>query len=88
MRNTIAIIAVPQRTKDGGISPMRLRTFSERSSILSWVLFEVSILVSKFKLVFYEIIICSFFLDERGVVSDFDNHTPVKYDYLVRVLDC
>lgn len=42
-RNTIAIIAVPHRTKDGGISPMSLRTFSERSSILSWVLFDVSI---------------------------------------------
>ena len=54
---TIAIIAVPHRIKDDGISPMSLRTFSERSSILSWVFFEASILVSEFKLIFNEVVI-------------------------------
>ena len=39
----VAIIAVPHLTNDGGISPMSLRTFSERSPILSWVLSEFSI---------------------------------------------
>lgn len=34
---TIAIIAIPHLTNDGGISPIILRTFSERSSILSCV---------------------------------------------------
>ena len=34
----MTIIAVPHLTKDGGISPISLRTFSERSSIRSWVL--------------------------------------------------
>lgn len=35
VKNIIAIIIVPQRTNDGGISPRSLRTFSERSSIFS-----------------------------------------------------
>ncbi|MZV02285.1 hypothetical protein GUB00_23600 [Escherichia coli] len=34
IKNMATIITVPYRTKAGGISPNRLRTFSERSSIL------------------------------------------------------
>lgn len=44
--NTIAMIAIPHRTNDGGISPMSCLTFSERSSILSCVILSVSISIS------------------------------------------
>jgi hypothetical protein len=42
---TIAMIAIPHRTNDGGISPISCLTFSERSSILSCVGLLVSILI-------------------------------------------
>ena len=43
---TVAIIAIPHRTNDGGISPMSCLTFSERSSILSCVVLSSSISVA------------------------------------------
>ena len=58
------MITIPQRTKDWGISPNSLRTFSERSSILSRVLLFVSISIAQFKLILYKIVICTFFFDE------------------------
>lgn len=60
--NTMEMIIMLQRTNEDGISPMSLRTFSERSSILSCGEGVGAILISEFKLVFNEVIVCTFCL--------------------------
>ena len=81
------MIPIPKYINDDGISPMNLRTFSERRSILSCVNEVDSILITKFKLVFYEIIICSFHLNERNVISKFYDLTTIKNNNLVCIFN-
>ena len=66
IKNMATIIAVPHLIRDGGISPKRLRTFSERNSISSddFFLFELIISIVRiigFKILFHTILqqLCS-----------------------------
>lgn len=66
IKNMATIIAVLHLIRDGGISPKRLRTFSERSSISSddFFLFELIISIVRiigFKILFHTILqqLCS-----------------------------
>lgn len=66
IKNMATIIAVPHLIRDGGISPKRLRTFSERNSISSddFFLFEFIISIVRIiesKILFHTILqqLCS-----------------------------
>lgn len=66
IKNMATIIAVPHLIRDGGISPKRLRTFSERNSTSSddFFLFELIISIVRiieFKILFHTILqqLCS-----------------------------
>ena len=76
---------VPKRIRYFGIGPINSRTFSERSSILSCLLSD---LVSKFKLVFYEIKVGSFFFNKTGMITCLNNFSTVKNNYLISVFYC
>ena len=93
------IITVPHRTNAGGISPKRLRTFSERNSIsldfffspLLFLFFDttyIKFLASKFKLILDQIVVCTSLFYKRCVVASFNYFTSIDNNYLICVFNC
>lgn len=72
------IMAIFNRTNDMGISLFNLRTLIERLSIELVLTIILFILYSKFKLIFYQIIIRASFFNKRKMITNLNNLTTVK----------
>ena len=84
---TMINIAKPHVDKAEGISPITRRGDSGFSSIILCDESDTFISVSKFKLVFYKIIIYSFFLNQISVITCLNYPTRVNYNNSIGILN-
>src|SRR5574344_885915 len=83
--NRRAMREMPNRTKEGGTTPMMFLTFSLRNSMLSMSAIILLLSVAQFQLVLYQTIIGAPVRYQGSVIACLDNPSFIENDYLVRI---